>query len=231
MTELSIQNNFQDSSDRLISPNLVSIPSPSLPLQLGLMASGSGTNFAAVAKAIADSQLNAEIKVLIYNNPQAKVKERAKKYNIPTILIDHRNYQPRKNFDREIVAVLKAYGADWVVMAGWMRIITQVLLDGYPNRIINIHPSLLPSFKGIKAVEQALKAKVKITGCTAHLVNLEVDSGEIIMQAAVPVLPDDSLDTLHARIQEQEHIILPKAIALAASVTDIERISKIGQFS
>ena len=231
MTELSIQNNFQDSSDRLISPNLVSIPSPSLPLQLGLMASGSGTNFAAVAKAIADSQLNAEIKVLIYNNPQAKVKEHAKKYNIPTILIDHRNYQPRKNFDREIVAVLKAYGADWVVMAGWMRIITQVLLDGYPNRIINIHPSLLPSFKGIKAVEQALKAKVKITGCTAHLVNLEVDSGEIIMQAAVPVLPDDSLDTLHARIQEQEHIILPKAIALAASVADIERISKIGQFS
>ena len=114
--------------------------------------------------------------------------------------------------------MLKAYGADWAVMAGWMRIITQVMLDGYPKRIINIHPSLLPSFKGIKAVEQTLEAKVKITGCTAHLVSLEVDSGEIIVQVAVPVLPDDTVDTLHARIQKQEHMILPKAITLASSV-------------
>ena len=96
-----------------------------------------------------------------------------------------------------------------------MRIITQVLLDGYPNRVINIHPSLLPSFKGIKAIEQALTAKVKITGCTVHLVSLEVDSGAVIMQAAVPILPDDNLETLHRRIQIQEHHILPKAIALA----------------
>ena len=110
-----------------------------------------GTNFAAVAKAIADGELNAEIKVLIYNNPEAKVKDKAKKYDIPTVLIDHRQYSSRENLDHEIVAVLKAYGADWVVMAGWMRITTQVLLDGYPDRIINIHPSLLPSFKGIRA--------------------------------------------------------------------------------
>ncbi|MEO0014558.1 MAG: hypothetical protein RLZZ535_2947, partial [Cyanobacteriota bacterium] len=110
----------------------------------------------------------------------------------------------------------KDYGVDWVIMAGWMRITTQVLLDGYPNRVINIHPSLLPSFKGIKAIEQALQAKVKITGCTVHLVSLEVDSGEIIMQAAVPVLSDDTLDSLHARIQVQEHRILPTAIAIAA---------------
>ncbi len=228
MTESSMQNNSQDSSDVLISPNLASIPSPSFPLQLGLMASGNGTNFAAVAKAIADGKLNAEIKVLIYNNSQAKVRERAEKYNIPTILIDHRNYQQRENFDHEIVAVLKAYGADWVVMTGWMRIITQVLLDGYPNRVINIHPSLLPSFKGIKAIEQALAAKVKLTGCTVHLVNLEVDSGEIMMQAAVPVLRDDNVATLHARIQAQEHIILPRAIALAASVADNDRLGRIG---
>jgi phosphoribosylglycinamide formyltransferase-1 len=180
------------------------------------MASGSGTNFAAVAKAIADGKLNAEIKVLIYNNPHAKVKERAEEYNIPTVLLDHRLYH-REKLDREIVAVFKDHGVDWVVMAGWMRITTQVLLDGYPNRIINIHPSLLPSFKGIKAIEQALQAQVKITGCTVHLVSLEVDSGEIIMQAAVPVLSDDTLDTLHARIQVQEHQILPQAIAIAAS--------------
>ncbi|MEL6579233.1 MAG: phosphoribosylglycinamide formyltransferase, partial [Cyanobacteria bacterium J06621_12] len=138
-------------------------------------------------------------------------------YNIPTVLIDHRQYSTRENLDHEIVAVLKAYGADWVVMAGWMRIITQVLLDGYPCRVINIHPSLLPSFKGIRAIEQALAAKVKITGCTVHLVSLEVDSGEIIIQAAVPVLADDTLDTLHARIQVQEHNILPQAIAIATA--------------
>ncbi|MEM7595406.1 MAG: phosphoribosylglycinamide formyltransferase, partial [Cyanobacteria bacterium P01_A01_bin.83] len=179
---------------------------------------GSGTNFEAVAQAIADGKLNAEIKVLVYNNPNAKVKQRAEKYNIPAILVDHRQYQSRENLDREIVAVLKAYGADWVVMAGWMRIITQVLLDGYPKRVLNIHPSLLPSFKGIRAIEQALAAKVKITGCTVHLVSLEVDSGEIIMQAAVPILPEDTRETLHARIQLQEHSILPQAIALAASI-------------
>ena len=97
-----------------------------------------------------------------------------------------------------------------------MRIVTRVLLDGFPDRVINIHPSLLPSFKGIQAIEQALAAGVKITGCTVHKVSLAVDSGAIIMQAAVPILPDDTPDTLHARIQVQEHIILPQAIALAA---------------
>jgi phosphoribosylglycinamide formyltransferase 1 len=205
-----------NSSAVLISPCLSTSQVKYNPLQLGVMASGSGTNFAAVAKAIADGKLNAEIKVLIYNNPHAKVKERAEEYNIPTVLLDHRLYH-REKLDREIVAVFKDHGVDWVVMAGWMRITTQVLLDGYPNRIINIHPSLLPSFKGIKAIEQALQAQVKITGCTVHLVSLEVDSGEIIMQAAVPVLSDDTLDTLHARIQVQEHQILPQAIAIAAS--------------
>lgn len=210
------QNNHMNSDRVLISPHpSSSVGSNSAPTQLGVMASGSGTNFAAVAKAIADGKLNAEIKVLIYNNPDAKVKAKAEQYDIPTVLIDHLKYSTRENLDHEIVAVLKAYGVDWVVMAGWMRITTQVLLDGYRDRIINIHPSLLPSFKGIRAIEQALSAKVKITGCTAHLVSLEVDSGEIIMQAAVPVLEDDTLDTLHSRIQVQEHIILPQAIALA----------------
>ena len=217
MTESVIPDNRKDSQQVLISPNLSSIPPSSPPLQLGVMASGSGTNLEAIAKAIADGKLKAQIKVLIYNNPNAQVKQRAEKYNIPTVLVDHRQYQQREDLDQEIVAVLKAYGADWVVMAGWMRIITQVLLDSYPNRVIHIHPSLLPSFKGIRAIEQALAAKVKITGCTVHLVSLEVDSGAIIMQAAVPILSDDTRDTLHARIQLQEHHILPQAIALLAS--------------
>ena len=216
---------MSDNSDTvLISPHLSSSPSVRSPIALGIMASGSGTNFAAVAKAIAEEKLNAEIQVLIYNNPDAEVKEKAQEYDIPTVLIDHRQYSTRENLDREIVAVLKAYGVDWVVMAGWMRIITQVLLDSYADRIINIHPSLLPSFKGNKAIEQALAAKVKIAGCTAHLVSLEVDSGKIIMQAAVPVLPDDTPDTLHARIQVQEHRILPEAIAIAASNSNQSRI-------
>jgi len=218
MTASVIPDNLKNRQQVLISPHLSAIPFSSAPLQLGVMASGSGTNLSAVAKAIADGQLNAEIKVLIYNNPQAKVKERGEEYNIPTVLIDHRQYQHREDLDQKIVNVLQAYGVDWVVMAGWMRIITQVLLDGYPNRVINIHPSLLPSFKGIRAIEQALAAKVKVTGCTVHLVSLEVDSGEIIMQAAVPILPDDTRDTLHARIQRQEHRILPQAIALAAGI-------------
>jgi phosphoribosylglycinamide formyltransferase 1 len=220
MSELVSQTKTKNDQKVLISPNLPDFYSSqvkSMPIQLGIMASGSGTNFEAVVKAIADSQLNAEIKVLIYNNPQAKAKERADKYKIPSVLIDHRQYKQRTSLDQEIVAVLKAHGVDWVVMAGWMRIVTQTLLDGYPNRIINIHPSLLPSFKGIRAIEQALAAKVKITGCTVHLVSLEVDSGEILMQAAVPILPDDTLETLHARIQVQEHYILPQAIALAGN--------------
>ena len=227
MSESTTHNNSQYSDKVLISPNL-SIPSPSRPLQLGIMASGDGTNFEAIAKAISNGELNAKITVVIHNNPDAKVKERAKQYDIPTILVDHREYQKRENFDHEIVAVLKSYGADWAVMAGWMRIITQVMLDGYPKRIINIHPSLLPSFKGIKAVEQALEAKVKITGCTVHLVDLEVDSGEIIMQVAVPVLPDDTVETLHARIQQQEHRIFPQAIALAAATIEDDRFGRIG---
>jgi phosphoribosylglycinamide formyltransferase 1 len=222
-----VDNNPNNAAEVLISPN------PSLsqleldkPIELGIMASGSGTNFDAVAKAIADGKLNAEIKVLIYNNPSAKVRSRGEKWNVPTILINHREYKQREDLDREIVATLKEYKAEWVVMAGWMRVVTQVLLDGFPKRVINIHPSLLPSFKGIYAIEQALEAKVKITGCTVHLVSLEVDSGKILMQAAVPVLPDDTIDTLHTRIQIQEHFILPQAIALAAWQEQDQSISR-----
>ena len=218
MSIISKQIKNLDNSRALVSPN-ISFAQLELdqPLQLGVMASGSGTNFEALAQAIAEGKLNAEIKVLIYNNPAAKVRSRAEKWQIPAVLIDHRQYkQQRENLDREIVATLKEYGVEWVVMAGWMRIVTQVLLTGFPNRVINIHPSLLPSFKGIRAIEQALDARVKITGCTVHLVSLEVDSGSILMQAAVPVLSDDTAETLHARVQVQEHRILPEAIALAA---------------
>lgn len=128
--------------------------------------------------------------------------------------MNHRDYKSREKFDSKIVQILQQYDVKFVIMAGWMRLVTQVLIDAFPQRMINIHPSLLPSFKGVQAVEQALAARVKITGCTVHLISLEVDSGEILIQAAVPVLPEDTPETLHARIQVQEHRILPMAITL-----------------
>ena len=184
-------------------------------IKLAIMASGNGSNFEAVAKAIKEGRLNAEIKVLIYNNPSAKVRSRAENWQVPAELVNHKEYKKRQDFDRAIVKVLKKYEVDWVVMAGWMRVATEVLLEAFPNRVINIHPSLLPSFRGIHAIEKAIEAKVKITGCTVHIVSLEVDSGPILIQAAVPVLTDDTPETLHARVQIEEHRILPQAIALA----------------
>jgi phosphoribosylglycinamide formyltransferase 1 len=187
----------------------------SSPVNLGIMASGSGSNFTAIAQAIAEGQLNAEIKLLIYNNPAAAVRDRATDLKIPAQLLDHREFPSREALDGAIVAAFQAQDVEWVVMAGWMRIVTSVLIDAYADRLLNIHPSLLPSFRGIRAVEQALAAGVKITGCTVHLVVPEVDAGRIIMQAAVPVLPDDTVATLQHRIHIQEHAIYPAAIAIA----------------
>jgi phosphoribosylglycinamide formyltransferase-1 len=207
-----------DATAYLISPAVS--PNPLInasPLKLGIMASGNGSNFEAVAQAIKNGELNAQIQVLVYNNPGIKAAERAERWSVPAILLNHRDYKRREDLDAAIVEVLRQYEVEYVVMAGWMRIVTPVLIDAFPDRLINIHPSLLPSFKGTRAVEQALEAGVKITGCTVHLVRPEVDSGPILMQAAVSVLPDDTPETLHARIQAQEHQILPLAIAQIAA--------------
>jgi len=180
---------------------------------LGVLASGSGSNLESIASAIANGKLQAKIAIVIYNEPDAFAKQRAEKFGIPAILVNHRDYKSRKDLDRAIIDLLKQYNVNLVIMAGWMRIVTQVLIDAFPERILNIHPSLLPSFKGIQAIEQAFNYGVKITGCTVHLLSLEVDSGKILKQAAVPILPDDTLETLQKRIQVQEHIIYPEAIA------------------
>ncbi|MCL1468567.1 phosphoribosylglycinamide formyltransferase [Argonema galeatum] len=209
-----------NSTPSLISPDVpCSSIIPSFPLKLGIMASGNGSNFEAVAEAIASKRLQAQIQAVIYNNPGAKVAARAERWGVPSVLINHRDYRKREDLDAKIVETFRQFGVDLVIMAGWMRIVTPVLIDAFANRVINIHPSLLPSFRGAKAVEQALASGVKITGCTVHLVVPEVDSGPVLMQAAVPILPDDTPDTLHDRIQVQEHIILPRAIALAATQT------------
>ena len=199
----------------LISPDIYNYQfSSDQPLQIGIMASGNGSNFEVIAQAIADGKINAKIQVLIYNNPDAKAAIKAEKWGVESVLLNHRHYKSREKFDSKIVQILQQYDVKFVIMAGWMRLVTQVLIDAFPQRMINIHPSLLPSFKGVQAVEQALAARVKITGCTVHLISLEVDSGEILIQAAVPVLPEDTPETLHARIQVQEHRILPMAITL-----------------
>jgi phosphoribosylglycinamide formyltransferase 1 len=206
-------------TNSLISPSIANVShrncSQGAFCKLGILASGSGSNFEAVASSIENGQLNAQIQVLIYNNPDAYAVVRAANRNIPAVLINHRDYKSREDFDAEIVRTLQKYNVEWIVMAGWMRIVTQVLIDAYTDKIINIHPSLLPSFKGAHAIEQALASGVKIAGCTVHIVCLEVDNGPILMQAAVPVLPDDTTETLHQRIQFEEHRILPAAILLA----------------
>jgi len=213
-------------SDPGLTPSFISpaISLENLPLsktlKLGVMASGSGSNFESLMAVINQGQLNAQVQVVIYNNPAAKVKERAEQWQVPTVLLDHRLFNSRELLDQAIVTTLKDYGVDWVIMAGWMRIVTPVLLTAFPQRVINIHPSLLPSFRGVRAVEQALAAGVKVTGCTVHYASAEVDSGPIIAQAVVPILPDDTSDSLHARIQVQEHQIFPRAIALAAYLAE-----------
>ena len=205
-------------SAALISPSLAPTLSkaPEAPrARLGVMASGSGSNFEAIAQAIKNGELKAQIEVVIYNNSDAKVVERARRLGVPTRLLDHRKFESREALDEAIASVLNEHGVEWVVMAGWMRRVTERLLNAFPQRILNIHPSLLPSFPGIRAVEQALAAGVKIAGCSVHYVELIVDSGPIIAQVAVPVLPEDSVATLQARIQVQEHRLFPLAIAIA----------------
>jgi len=197
----------------VISPVLSDNSSSNSVAILGVLASGSGSNFEAIALAIEQGKLSAQIAVVIYNEPNAFAKQRAEKFGIPAILVNHRDYKSRQALDRGIIDILDQYHVDLVIMAGWMRIVTEVLIEAFPERILNIHPSLLPSFKGIHAIEQAFNYGVKITGCTVHLLSLEVDSGKILKQAAVPVLPEDSLEDLQKRIQVQEHIIYPEAIA------------------
>ena len=203
----------------LISPDLSEL-SPQLaePLRLAVLASGNGSNLAAIAAAIENGDLNATIQVVIYNNPAAKVAERAAQRQLPAVLLNHRTFASRAALDEAIVQTSQDAGADWVIMAGWMRRVTAVLIQAFPQRILNIHPSLLPSFPGLRAVDQALAAGVKITGCTVHYVELEIDSGPIIAQAAVPVLADDTAASLQARIQQQEYRIYPAAIAIAAQL-------------
>ena len=183
------------------------------PLQLGVMASGNGSNFEALVQAIERGELPAQIRLLVVNNPGCGAQHRADRLGIPWAVVDHRIHRNREDLDRELVQCFKSAEVESVVMAGWMRIVTEVLVSGYSDRLINIHPSLLPSFRGLDAIGQALEAGVKVTGCTVHIVTEELDAGPILAQAAVPVLDGDDHARLAQRIQEQEHLLLPRALA------------------
>jgi len=182
-------------------------------VRIGVLASGSGSNFGAIAAQAQSPHYPGEVAVLICNQAPAYARERARQLGLPEHLIPNRDYAHREDHDRAVVAALQAHQVELVVMAGWMRVATPVLLAAYPDRILNIHPSLLPSFRGMHAVQQALNYGVKISGCTVHIVRLEVDSGPILAQAAVPVYPEDTVASLQQRIQSEEHRIYPEAIA------------------
>ena len=213
-----IKNNLACNLNKqtLISPSDSEIPLYAPKIRLGILASGNGSNFENIIKCILNKQLNAEISILIVNNPNCLAIRKAIKYNIPYVIINHRDCKSRFEHDMLVLKKLEDLSVELVVMAGWMRIVGEEIINKFKNRLINIHPSLLPSFKGVDAIQQAIDKKVTITGCTVHYVQKEVDSGLIIIQAAVPINEKDSKETLKKRIQNMEHIILPLAIAKVA---------------
>ncbi|WP_048017564.1 phosphoribosylglycinamide formyltransferase, partial [Synechococcus sp. GFB01] len=170
----------------------------------------------ALVAATRSGLLPGEIVLLVVNQPGCGAAGRAQRLGVNWQLLDHRLHGSREQLDRALIAAFRIAAVDLVVMAGWMRIVTPLLIAAFPERLINIHPSLLPSFRGLDAVGQALQAGVRLSGCTAHLVSEEVDAGRILVQAAVPVLASDDHASLSARIQRQEHRILPLAVRLAA---------------
>lgn len=182
--------------------------------KLGVLVSGGGSNLQSIIDNIEAGSLSAKVCVVIANEPDAFGMTRASNHGIPAVLINHRDYENRGAFDAKLVEVLKDYDVDLVVLAGFMRIITRTLLDAFPNRIINIHPALLPSFPGTHVWQDQIDYGVKFAGCTVHFVDEGMDSGPIIIQAVVPVMDDDDADSLSSRILKQEHRIYSRAIQL-----------------
>jgi len=197
--------------------------------KLAVLISGGGSNLQAIIDCCKQPDYPAEIVCVISNKASAYGLERAKNAGIETVVIDHKQYHDRAAFDQAMHERIVAYGAELVCLAGFMRLITPWFIEQWHNRLINIHPSLLPSFKGLHGPRQALEAGVTIAGCTVHFVREAMDDGPIIIQAAVPVLPDDTEESLAARILVEEHRIYPAAIAMIAGgelVIDGDRISR-----
>ena len=185
------------------------------PLRLGVLASGSGSNLQAILDACAAQKIPARVAVAIANLPSARALDRARAAGVPAVLIPSKGV-PREQYDALVVQQLRRHEVELVCLAGFMRLISPVLLDAFKNKILNIHPSLLPAFPGLHAVQQALDAGVRVTGCTVHVVDAGTDTGPVLLQAAVPVLDGDDEAALAARILLQEHRCYPRAIGLWA---------------
>lgn len=187
-------------------------------INIAVFISGRGSNFFALLKNIEKGVLkNCQIAVVFSNNPNAKGLEYAAEAGIKTIVIPSKNRSDRVEYDKEIINALSEYNIDLICLAGYMRIVTEELVEAYKNKIINIHPALLPSFPGLHAQKQALDYGVKVSGCTVHFVDGGMDTGPIILQKTVPVYDNDTEDTLSARILEQEHTAYSEAVALYAA--------------
>lgn len=184
--------------------------------KIGVLVSGRGSNLQALIDACAQPGFPAEIVLVISNIPGVYALERAEKAGIATQVIPHKGFPSREEFDAAMDASLRAAGVEIVCLAGFMRLLTKGFVEGWAGRMINIHPSLLPSFKGLHTHERAIEAGIKLHGCTVHLVTPDLDDGPILVQAAVPVLPDDTPDSLAARVLEQEHKAYPLGLRLVA---------------
>ena len=199
----------------IISPEISEFRSFSPKLKIGVLASGKGTNFQELINLSEKEELDIDIKVLITNKDDAGCIERAIKVDIPYRIIQGKDFSKKELFELEIINTLIHYDVELVVMAGWMKIVTPFFISKFKNRIINIHPSLLPAYKGGSAIKDSILNGSKITGCSVHFVNEEVDSGLLIIQAALSVLDEDNIETLSEKIQMLEHIILPQSISHA----------------
>jgi phosphoribosylglycinamide formyltransferase 1 len=188
-------------------------------MRLGILGSGTGSNMQALLDAIAAGSLDAEIALVLSDNPDAYILERAAKAGLPTGVIDCRGFKSKfpEEAQAETASALKAAGVDLVCLAGFMRLAKAPLLEAFPNRILNIHPALLPAYPGLQAWKQAIDDGATESGCTVHYVDGGMDTGAVILQAKVPVFPDDTAETLHQRIQVEEHRLYPEAIRKVAA--------------
>lgn len=181
-------------------------------LRIGVLVSGRGSNLQAIIDNIEAGKVKAKIELVISDNPKAYAIKRCEKHKIPYEIVQRKNFGSREEFEKELVRKLKEKEVELVVLAGFMRILSPVFLREFPNRVINIHPSLIPAFQGLNAQRQAIEFGVKFSGCTVHIVDESVDAGPVIVQAVVPVFPDDTEETLSERILKWEHKILPQTV-------------------
>jgi phosphoribosylglycinamide formyltransferase 1 len=189
-------------------------PKPSENRNVGVLISGRGSNLQAIICAVAEGRLDARLAVVISNRADAAGLQKARDAGIETVCLSHRDFAAREDYDRRLVEELRARDVRLVCLAGFMRLLSPVLVGAFPNAILNIHPSLLPAFPGLDAQHQAWQHGVKVTGATVHLVDCDLDAGPIVLQSAVPVLDTDTADTLAARILIEEHRIYPEAIRM-----------------